>query len=363
MRKALRRIFLVVYLVTVLLLAACFLSQWISPASFWPLAFFGLLFPVLIIIQFVFILLFLLLRSKAIVLPVLMILAGWSSITHTFQVSRRAVAASADHQAIRVMTYNVRLFDIAHYWSGPQDQSKGIFGYVSDIKPDILCFQEFASQDPGKFSIEFIKSQLIFLPYSAIEFNFTSQNRKYGLAIFSRYPIIRYNHEHFEGTKNMMLYADILIGADTVRVYNNHLESIHFDRDEFQWIDTTANKTRIPSDKITEIIDRMKGAYVKRAAQADIVRQNIDHSPYKVIVCGDFNDTPVSYTTHRIGSGLHDSFLSGGRWLGITFPNVKAPLRIDYILHSKEMVSKDYQIGKITFSDHRPVSCRIVMHL
>ena len=361
MRKGLRRIFFLLYLVTVFPLAACYLSQWISPANFWPLAFFGLLFPALIIIQCVFILLFLLLRSKAVVLPVLLILFGWSSITHTFQISRKAGAASADHQAIRVMTYNVRLFDIAHYWSGHQDQSKGIFAYVSDIKPDILCFQEFALQDPGKFSIEFVKSQLAFLPYSAIEFNFTSQNRKYGLAIFSRYPIIRYNHEHFEDTKNMMLYADILIGADTVRVYNNHLESIHFDRDEFQWIDTTANKTRIPRDKITEIIDRMKGAYIKRAAQADIVRQNIDHSPYKVIVCGDFNDTPVSYTTHRIGSGLYDSFRSGGRWLGITFPNVKAPLRIDYILHSKEMVSKDYQIGKIKFSDHRPVSCRIIL--
>jgi endonuclease/exonuclease/phosphatase family metal-dependent hydrolase len=257
------------------------------------------------------------------------------------------------------MTYNVRLFDIAHYWSGLKDQSNGILSYVNDLRPDILCFQEFALQDPGKFSIEFIKSRLSFLPYSAIEFNFTSQNRKHGLAIFSRYPIIRYNHAHFEDTKNMMLYADILVNTDTVRIYNNHLESIHFDRDELQWIDTTTNKTRIPRDKVTEIINRMRAAYIKRASQADIVRNNIDKSPYEVIVCGDFNDTPVSYTAHKIGSNLYDSFRSGGRWLGITFPNVKAPLRIDYILHSKEMASSDYQIGKIKFSDHRPVSCKI----
>jgi len=319
-----------------------------------------LLFPILIVIQFVFVLLFLILRSKAIVMPIILILFGWSSITHTFQIFQHTDTASSDKNSISVMTYNVRLFDIVH-WSGLKNQSEGIFSYVSDLKPDILCFQEFALQDPGKFSIEFIESRLSFLPHSAIEFNFTSQNRKYGLAIFSRYPIIRSGHEHFEDTKNMMLYADIQIGVDTIRVYNNHLESIHFDRDEFQWIDTTTNKTRIPRDKITEIINRMKGAYIKRANQADIVRKSIDNSPYKVIVCGDFNDTPVSYTVHKIGSNLYDSFRSGGRWLGITFPNVKAPLRIDYILHSKEMVSSNYQIGKVKYSDHRPVSCRIAI--
>jgi endonuclease/exonuclease/phosphatase family metal-dependent hydrolase len=359
MRKALRRILFIIYLFTVLPLAACYMSQWVSPASFWPLAFLGLLFPVLIVIQFVFILLFLILKSKAIVLPIILILFGWTSITHTFQVSWPVSKPAVENKSIKVMTYNVRLFDIAHYWSGLKDQSEGIFSYVNEQKPDILCFQEFALQDPGKFSIEFIKSKLASLPFSAVEFNFTSQNRKHGLAIFSRYPIIHSGHEHFADTKNMMLYADILIDTDTIRVYNNHLESIHFDRDEFQWIDTTANKTRIPRDKITEIINRMKGAYVKRATQADIVRKNIDSSPYQVIVCGDFNDTPVSYTTHKIGSNLYDSFRSGGQWLGITFPNVKAPLRIDYILHSKEMVSSNYQTGKIKFSDHRPVSCRI----
>jgi len=361
MHKALRRIFLLIYAVTVLPLAACYLSQWISPDTFWPLAFFGLLFPALIVMQFVFIVLFLFLRSKVIVLPVIMIVLGWSSITHTFQISRSPGDVSANENRIRVMTYNVRLFDIAN-WSGLKNQSAGIFFYISDLKPDILCFQEFALQDPGKFSVEFIKNQLAYLPHLAIEYNFTSQNRKHGLAIFSRYPIIRSGHEHFEDTKNMMLYADILIEKDTVRVFNNHLESIHFDRDEFQWIDTTTNKTRIPRDKITEIVNLMKSAYIKRATQADIVRKNIDSSPYKVIVCGDFNDIPVSYATHKIGSNLYDSFRSGGRWLGITFPNIRAPLRIDYILHSKELVSSGYQIGKVNFSDHRPVSCWIGIH-
>jgi len=357
MRKALRQIFFVVYLFTVLPLIACYLSQWISPASFWPLAFFGLLFPALIVIQIAFLLFFIVLRSKAIVFPVILILFGWSSIVQSFQVPHPANTES-EKNTIKVMTYNVRLFDIVS-WSGLKNQADGIFSYLSEEKPDILCIQEFALQDPGKFSIEYIKEKLDFLPETVIEYNYTSQNRKHGLAIFSRFPIIGSGHEHFQDTKNMMLYADLLIANDTIRVYNNHLESIHFDRDEFQWIDTKTDKTRIPRDKITEIINRMKGAYKKRAIQAGTVRKSIDLSPYKVVVCGDFNDTPVSYATHKIGNNLYDSFRSGGRWLGITFPNVKAPLRIDYILHSKEFTSSDYEIGKVKFSDHRPVSCRI----
>ncbi len=361
MLKALRRIFFFFYLVTAILLIICILSQLLSPATFWPLAFFGLMFPALIVIQIVFLVIFLLLRSKAFILPVVMILAGWNSITATFQFPIRSTTISSGSNSIKVMTYNVRLFDIAHYWSTLNDQREGVLGYVEDLKPDILCFQEFAVQDPGKFSLDFIKARLSMLPYSAVEYNFTNQTRKHGLAIFSRFPIISTGHEHFADTKNMMLFCDLLIGSDTIRVYNNHLESIHFDRDEFQWIDTTANKTRITRDKVTEIADRMKGAYIKRAAQADQVRNNIDNSPYKVIVCGDFNDTPVSYATHTIGKNLYDSFRSGGKWLGITFPNIKAPLRIDYILHSKEMVSSGYRIGKVKFSDHRPVSCNIAL--
>jgi len=359
MHKAMRRILILIYLITVPPLLACYLSPLVSPATFWPLAFFGLLFPALIVIQFVFIVLFLVVRSKAVLVPIVLVLLGWHSIGNTFQIAGKAKIPQSDPNSISVMTYNVRLFDIAHYWSGLKDQSKGVISYVNQIKPDILCFQEFAVQDPGNFSIEFIKSQLSFLPYSLVEYNFTTPKRKHGLAIFSRYPIVGTGHEHFADSKNMMLFSDVLIGDDTIRIYNNHLESIHFDRDELEWIDTTTNKTRIPRDKITEIVNRMKSAYKKRANQADLVRKSIDTCPFEVIVCGDFNDTPVSYSTHRIGEDLYDSFRSGGRWLGKTFPNVKAPLRIDYIMHSKEFVSSDYQIGEVDYSDHLPVSCRI----
>lgn len=358
MRRIIRRILFFLYLLTVMPLAGAVVSQWISPAEAWPLAFFGLAFPVLAVLQFAFLIVFLILRSKAAVFPVLVILAIWTPLIHTFQLPGSSGKEDAANNPVKVMTYNVRLFDLFG-WSKQPDASAGIFKYVSDNKPDILCLQEFLIQDAGKFPLSRIRSEFGFLPYEYIEFNWITQNRKHGLAIFSRYPIIGSGHEHFQDTHNMFTYADIKIGNDTIRVYNNHLESIHFDRDEFRWIDDQTDDQRIPGDKISGIMKRMKSAYVKRAGQSVIVNKHIRQSPFKVIVCGDFNDTPVSFATHKIRSGLYDSFRSGGKGTGITFPNMKAPLRIDYILHSKEMASSGFTIGKVRYSDHRPVSCSI----
>lgn len=358
MRRILRRILFFLYLFTVIPLFGAVISQWISPAAVWPLAFFGLAFPVLALLQIVFLLIFLILRSKAAIIPALAIFAIWSPLIHTFQLPGSSGKQETTAGQIKVMSYNVRLFDLFG-WSKQKDASAGIFKYVSDNKPDILCLQEFLIQDPGKFPLSRIRSEFGFLPYEYIEFSSSAQNRKHGLAIFSRYPVIGSGLEHFPDTRNMVIYADIQIGSDTIRVYNNHLESIHFERDEFQWIDDQTDNERIPGDKISEIMHRMKSAFIRRAGQSLIVKKHINQSPYKVIVCGDFNDTPVSFTTNKIRSGLYDSFRSGGKGMGITFPNMKAPLRIDYILHSKEMVSSGFTIGRVKYSDHRPVSCSI----
>ncbi|MFH0762025.1 MAG: endonuclease/exonuclease/phosphatase family protein [Bacteroidota bacterium] len=358
MRRIFRRIVFFLYLFTVIPLCGAILSQWISPATAWPFAFFGLAFPVLALLQVVFLLVFIILRSKAALFPALVIVTIWTPLILTFQLPGSSGKQETAAGQIKVTSYNVRLFDLFG-WSKQKDASAGIFKYISDNKPDILCLQEFLIQDPGKFPLSRIRSQFGFLPHEYIEFNSTAQNRKHGLAIFSRYPIISSGHEHFPDSRNMFIYTDIKIGNDTIRVYNNHLESIHFERDEFQWIDDQTDDKRIPGDKISEIVHRMKSAYINRAGQSLIVKKHIRQSPFKVIVCGDFNDTPVSFTTNKIRNGLYDSFRSGGKGTGITYPNMKAPLRIDYILHSKEMVSSGFTIGKVKFSDHRPVSCII----
>ena len=81
-------------------------------------------------------------------------------------------------------------------------------------------------------------------------------------------------------------------------------------------------------------------------------------SPYPVIVCGDFNDTPLSYAYKKIKGDLIDSFVTCAIGIGESF--VKIPgLRIDYIMHDKAFKSFNYHKQKEVLSDHYAISCEI----
>ena len=100
----------------------------------------------------------------------------------------------------------------------------------------------------------------------------------------------------------------------------------------------------------------MKKAFVIRANQVDILKRNIDHSPYPVIICGDFNDTPASYTYHEMTAGFHDSFCKAGTgFLGSTYAGNFPSFRIDYILYDDAFTASNYSKNSINFSDHYPV--------
>ena len=91
--------------------------------------------------------------------------------------------------------------------------------------------------------------------------------------------------------------------------------------------------------------------------QVDDVSQHINNSPYPVIVCGDFNDTPVSYTYHQLSKNLNDAFVESGKGINYTYSGILPVFRIDYILYDDFFKSHDYNVNKIKISDHYPVSC------
>ena len=83
-------------------------------------------------------------------------------------------------------------------------------------------------------------------------------------------------------------------------------------------------------------------------------------SPYPIILCGDFNDTPLSYAYNTISANLKDTFKESGKGIGQTFVKIPA-LRIDYILHEKKIRSLNYKQHKKKLSDHYAVSCELVI--
>jgi endonuclease/exonuclease/phosphatase family metal-dependent hydrolase len=99
----------------------------------------------------------------------------------------------------------------------------------------------------------------------------------------------------------------------------------------------------------------LKNAFIKRARQADMLAEKISESPYPVIICGDFNDTPVSYTYKKIKSSLSDSFMEAGSGIGSTYSKIFPSFRIDYSLHESNMKAIYTERVRLKLSDHYPV--------
>jgi endonuclease/exonuclease/phosphatase family metal-dependent hydrolase len=100
----------------------------------------------------------------------------------------------------------------------------------------------------------------------------------------------------------------------------------------------------------------LKKGFVMRAHQAEAVKAQIDQSPHPVIVAGDFNDTPVSYSYRKIRKGLNDSFVKSGYGAGFTYKGNYPANRIDYILYDNNVESRYFEILKVKYSDHYPVA-------
>ncbi len=342
------RVLLMLWMISAAVYLMAISSQFISPERMWLPAITGLLFPVWMAAQIVFLLIFLLLR-KWMSLGVLLLLALTANpFFDTFQPLSRSQEID-QVKGIPVMTYNVRLFDIFN-WSKKPGAGDSILSYIKHEKPAILCMQEFMVEDEGRFSLDNIRKELGFNPYSNVEYNFHSYRRKHGLAIFSRYPILDTGMMDFENSSNMASFADLQIDHRVVRIYNVHLQSIHIEADQ--------ELNGIIGSDADNLFRKLRRAFAIRAEQARLVKDHIRQSPYPVIVCGDFNDTPVSYALHQIRRGLADSFRHSGKGFGATYQFLPW-LRIDYIFHSDKMNSWNHRTGTLNGSDHRAVMCMI----
>ena len=109
-------------------------------------------------------------------------------------------------------------------------------------------------------------------------------------------------------------------------------------------------------DEVKSLSVSLKRGFIRRSVQAQSLKAQIDHSPYSVIVAGDFNDTPVSYAYRKIRKGLNDAFVNSGYGAGFTYKGNYPANRIDYILFDNSLESRYFEILKVRFSDHYPVA-------
>lgn len=338
-----------------------YLAPHVSPENFWFIAFFGLAYPVILIINLIFVIYWAGQLKKRAAYSLVIIIAGWTQLVGYAQISFNKIPDKSK-KTIKVMSYNVKVFDLYNWTHNIETRSK-MFELISDESPDILCFQEFFSRDSSKLDnldsiIKFQKAKFVHVEYTTT----VKRIHHWGIATFSSYPIIRKGRIDFGyKSNNICIYTDIKMGNDTIRIYNMHLQSIGFHADDYKYAeDLQKDLENEDVEHSKSIFKRLKRAFVKRSQQADLIEQSIASSPYSVIVCGDFNDTPASYAYNTISKNLMDSFIESGSGFGRSYVGVFPSFRIDYILHSKTFTAYNYRTIREELSDHFPVCCYLV---
>ena len=345
-------------------LALSLLAAYVSPGKIWWLALFGLAFEILFVLNFLFALFWILVKNKRMILSLTMIILSFgriSGIVHLNFSSEKEENLQGKGY-IKIMSFNVRLFNL-YNWFHNKETRKNIFEFLKKENPDVICFQEFYSSDKKNSSFNNEDTLLKYLntPFSQVDYTYTLRNTDHwGIATYSKFPIVGKDTIHFS-TKgaNTVIISDIKVGEDTIRLFNTHLQSIRFAWSDYKFIENL-NKDDIEQDELKgglTILRRLKRAFVKRARQVEILHDSINASPYPVILCGDFNDTPSSYTYATLSSNMLDAFRESGRGSGKTYAGPFPSFRIDYIFHDKRIQSTAYKTFNEKLSDHYPISC------
>lgn len=223
-----------------------------------------------------------------------------------------------------------------------------VLRYLMKQDADVICLQEVdVYKDARYLTLAEVKECLgKKYPYSYLDFIVYDKRHQYGIVTWSKYPLINKQSIHYETVGNMSNRCDIVVGKDTIRLFNNHLESYYFNPDDF--------------DDIDRIEAKWRRAMPLRNQQARVVRAEIEASPYPVIVLGDFNSVALSYTYWHISRGLHDAWNTIHPWSwGATYDYRGIGLRIDYILSSDPLIPTDCFIAPFHSSDHRPVTATL----
>jgi endonuclease/exonuclease/phosphatase family metal-dependent hydrolase len=260
---------------------------------------------------------------------------------------------------LKVMSYNVRLLN--HYQGNKNKNTRQqLLQFIKNTKADVLCLQEFydSNDSNGVNNIGTIL-KLCNYKYVATNKNFLNKRGFFGDVLFSKYPII--NDQSLLLDTNTVThrfqYADVVTPFDTIRFFNLHLQSIKLTTGDLKVLDGNWDDKPIHIlEEGRQILGKLKISFSKRGNQASVIKNEIDNTPHPIIICGDFNDIPSSYTYFTIRGTLKDAFLQKGLGLGNTFIDALPILRIDNILYSAQnMQCQGVSKPNVTYSDHYPI--------
>ena len=312
----------------------------------------GLFFPIFLLANVLFLIFWLLVYRKFMLFPLLALIGCWGSIRTYFPIN--GWGEDAPEGAIKILSYNTRAFGEKkpHTKERPND----VLAYLQNSDADVICLQEYIFG--GKLKKKDIDYALRDYRYKHYQVLGKGLN---GLGCYSRYPILSATPILYKGTRNGSVAYRIKVGSDTLLVINNHLESNKILKSD---VETYQEMMDAPSKQnlfvgVRKLLGKVAKATSIRAKQADVLVETLrDLKEKAVVLCGDFNDTPISYTHHVLCDELQDAFVETGNGLGISYNKDRLYVRIDHILLSKNLKVYDCTVdNRIKASDHYPIWC------
>ena len=334
-----------------------------DPVKMWYFSFFGLAYPFILLINILFIILWIIYKRWYFLFSLSLILIGYNAFNKTIGL-RASTKAVRDSTNIKLMTYNV------HYLKKFGEEldtatRSGIFRLIESEQPDIVGFQEFFTRNKGKYDVKDSLVKILdtkhyyYSPY--IDNNYEST----GVAVYSKYPILKSGNIQLENENgsNRGIWIDVKRNNQIFRIYVVHLASISFQPEDYSFLNNVKDDINKSKDVVSSkrIARKLKNAFIKRSEQVKILQKEMESCTTPYIVMGDFNDTPVSYAITQMTKNLKNGFAVKGSGLGITYNGDFPNFQIDYILASKQFDFKDYKIIKRDFSDHYPVCSTVTL--
>ena len=332
-----------------------------DPVRWWFFNLLSLTLPYLLAALLLFFFFWLVAKPWLALIPVVFIALAWQPVQHVIP-PRISSSFNMQKKAgnLRIMSWNVELFNILSHKKNPEKR-QAMFDLINRYNPDIACFQEVVAGDDKEAVNYFpdIFNALKFKDYLysyQLRFDF-DKHHHFGILVLSKFPLVRKqtmvnNPDDYNST---FQFVDVAIQEDTIRVFNIHLQSLKFSRENMEYLsgERTAKSENIAESK--NIISKIRTGIIKRASQATFIKDEMNHSPYPLIVCGDFNDVPASFAYETIGKGLQNAFVKKGAGLSHTFAGISPTLRIDNIFAAPAFSIEQYTRVNKVISDHFPI--------
>jgi endonuclease/exonuclease/phosphatase family metal-dependent hydrolase len=357
------KIFAYLTIVFNLLLFFSYLAFLSDPTKNSGIAFLGLAYPILVTINLILFFIWFIKRDIFFFPTLILLILGMYHHSRFLQINPKISENNSYNEKIKVMSFNVRLFDL-YNWTDNEEVKSKIVQLIKKQKPEIICFQEYFYDNNKEFiTREIILKELGFEHYHESFTDESNKNSLFGLATFSKFPIINKGSLAFKNDhSNHCMWSDIVCESDTIRVFNTHLGSIRFNNSDYKIIGGKGSPLysyqKIPKQ---DIFNRLKIGFSKRAQQITELVPYLKDSPFKRILCSDLNDTPISYAYNQLSNLFTDSFTKSGFGIGGTYIGKVPFLRIDYIWHDKDLDSFNFKTHQNQLSDHKAISVEILL--